>query len=104
MTKTLITRDDYMSNKATHDEYYNQFVTEGIKNIVLSRFTKDQLTKAYRQDKNFNTLALRYWDELANAFLSHGTRERLKECGDSYSLGGGVCILKQAAKHIVNEQ
>ena len=92
----MFTRQDYMSNKCSHREYYAQFVTPYIKAVVLKRFPRI----AESTDEHFNDTPLAHWDALSNTLKSHLA---LPEYGDGkkyYSLGSAVCILKEAARQI----
>lgn len=88
------TRKDYMSGKITHAEYYSQFVTDTIKNVVLHLFiaegwTIEDVTKSYKNDPHFNFIPLSAWDR-KTIYVSSGD-----------SLAEKVCILKEAASQIV---
>lgn len=97
-TTQKFTRQDYLDGKCTHREYYSQFVTNGIKNSVLSSFG-DELFSS--KDEHFNDIKLTRWDMLANyAVRGNGVSEKMKERGDYLTLAGSVCILKEAAKQI----
>lgn len=98
----MFTRKDYLDKNCNHREYYSQFVTEYIKSIVASKFGLEKLQKAYRQDKNLNTISLDQWDHLTHR-LPRSVAASLKEHGDYLTLAGGVCILKEAAKQLVTE-
>lgn len=99
MVKTKIfTRADYMSGKCTHDEYYDQFVTEEIKGVVLEQFGSKIVNSS---DPHFNDIDLKKWDNLANWFKSDSTlHDKLKEREDVMTLSSLVCTLKAAARHI----
>ena len=92
-------RSDYMAKRCTYDEYYQQFVTVGVKLEVARRFGLNHLTEAYEQDKSFNTIPLKKWDD--THILYKTVCERLHEAGDFPTLSGQVCIAKQAARMLV---
>lgn len=93
------TRKQYMAKECTHREYYGQFVTPTIKAMVLHGFTREEL--AASKDQNLNDLPLERWDRLAGGNSSTLCALRLKEVGDLPSLGSAVCILKEAARQII---
>lgn len=95
------TRNDYISGKCTHREYYAQFVTSDIKAAVENKFTKARLIEAFKQDEHFNTIPLHQWDNLT--YICRSIGYMLKQAGDSYTLSSGVCILKAAARIIATE-
>lgn len=93
------TRADYMAKKCSHREYYGQFVTEAIKGMVLSAFTLEELLNS--NDEHLNDLPLSRWDQLAGGMGSTLKDRALREAGDFSSLGSSVCILKEAARQII---
>lgn len=101
MTTTTIkfSRADYMANKCSHQEYYNQFVTRDTLALVEDVFGVEKLKAAYAEDKNLNTIPLAKWDALAG---NVNTNEALKQAGDYLTLAGSVCILKAAARQLIN--
>lgn len=94
----MFTRTDYLDGKCAHQQYYSQFVDERIKAIVLRRFDKATLAYHYSKDTFFNTIALRTWDNMS---LPAYIVDKMKQAGDYLTLAGQVCILKQAAREIV---
>lgn len=97
----MITRSEYLENsKELHEEYYGQFVTDGIINIVIRRFGIEELKLVYGADKNFNQIPLGQWDSLTNCLPSY-VNAGLKNVGDYKSLAVYVCILKAAARQAV---
>lgn len=93
------TRLQYLNNECTHEQYYNQLVTDSIKRIVLSNISKDKLIAAFNDDEHFNTIKLPVWDSIGRNFQ---VVAKLNELGDTKTLSGLVCIAKAAAKQIVN--
>ena len=57
------TRKDYMDGRCSYNDYYEQFVTVGVKLAVNARFSIDRLTRAYEQDHALNTIPLKEWDD-----------------------------------------
>ena len=94
------TRQDYLDNKCTHEDYYSQFVNDHIKNILLSQFGLSELKKAYSKDQYLNTIELYKWDNLA---IFVNCAKQLKECNDYSTLAGKVCILKESARQLIKE-
>lgn len=105
----MFTREDYMEGKCTHDEYYAQFL--GGENsytnafdLILGRWKKEEIKKAYKEDPSFNTLPLNGWNVIGWDVLSESLICRpFREFGDVPILAGKVCILKRAAKIIATE-
>lgn len=103
--KTMTTyhqRSDYMAGRVTFEDYYSSVA----KAAHISYANADPAFLAsVRQaiadgDEHLNRISLPIWDgraiaskgALARAFALHG---------DFYSLAGGVCVHKQAAKNAV---
>jgi hypothetical protein len=95
--KRMLTRQQYMDNEITHQQYYGQFVDEHIIKLVIDTFGSYPLKYEFQRDENFNDIPLQRWDALSYAIVRKVT-PLLREAGDFYSLAGGVCILKQAAR------
>ena len=96
MTKNIISRADYINGKATHDEYYGQFVNEYTENAVLRAIGKKRILES--KNEHFNDIPLELWDNI-NYLLP----KLLRDCGDYPTLSAKVCILKCAAKIIKTE-
>lgn len=91
----MFTRKQYLNGECTHEQYYEQFVTDQIKDLVLRVFGRAELTEAYQKDPNLNNIPLYHWDNLAR-HVNCG--KAMKPCGDYPTLAGQVCILKTAAR------
>lgn len=91
----MFTRKQYLNGECTHEQYYEQFVTAQIKDLVLRMFGREELSMAFQRDPHLNNLPLRKWDALAPYV---NCREAMKPCGDFPTLAGQVCILKTAAR------
>ena len=90
----IYTRKDYMTNKCTHEEYYGQLVTQGMKNHVV-RAIPQALAKS--TDPVFNDIPLSTWDRLG---MVYNLRDEFKALGDIKSAAGMVCVLKEAARQV----
>jgi hypothetical protein len=94
----MFTRQDYINGNCTHEQYYNQFVNESVKNTVISAFGIERIKKAFKEDESLNNIGLHLWDNLYLSYYS--LSEKMKECGDYLTMAGKVCILKAAARQI----
>lgn len=103
-----MTREQYMTNsidetdadkEAKHRQYYGQYVTPYIRARVLGYFG-DRLFKVPDSDVDLNSLPLREWDFLARSGLG-ALAVPMKDNGDYLTLGSAVCILKEAARRII---
>lgn len=112
----MIHRNEYMANSAElHRAYYSQFVNAGVRNLVKCYIGMEALLKS--TDKHLNDIPLAKWDSMviphnAKGYV-RGTIEdgmligylngtQMKACGEGgLSLGVGVCILKEAARQLI---
>ena len=93
------TRKQYMDGECTHDQYYDQFVTQDLKNTVLRSIPEKQII--WSKDESFNDIPLRSWDWMAR--LNPVEPKKFKEFGDFTTLAGQVSALKAAARQIREE-
>ena len=93
------TRKQYMEGECTHDQYYDQFVTQDLKNTVLRSIPEKQIVMS--RDESFNDIPLRSWDWLAR--LNPVEPKKFKELGDFTTMAGQICALKAAARQIREE-
>ena len=97
------TKEQYRNKECTHREYYAQFVTPGVKRIVKDRFGIEALVNTPDQE-NLNTLHLSIWDGLVTLlWMDFKVCSLLKSANEWRTLGTGVCILKEAAKQLIEE-
>lgn len=96
----MFTRKDYMDGRCDHRRYYAQFVTPAVFRMVERRFTAERLVRCSDQSY-FNTIPLHQWDMMVPTLERMVDRRLMKELGEGWSLGTGVCILKEAARQIV---
>jgi hypothetical protein len=94
----MITRKDYIEHRATFEEYYSDVCeAAGIKVTSISLIKRVQEALG-AGDEHLNTIPLPDWDMMAmNA--RRVLENPLKERGDFFSLGSGVCAMKQAARN-----
>jgi hypothetical protein len=92
------TRKDYMNDKCSHREYYSQFVNDNVKGMVNDRIGIDRIKKS--KDEHLNDIPLKEWDMCG---LPYGINTLLKSAGDGFSMAGQVCILKEAAKQLIED-
>ena len=95
----MVTRNQYLNGECTDRQYYGQFVNAGTKARVLSGIGLAALKKS--TDPHFNDIPLNKWDNLVpHCPCSAG----FAKAGDYYTLAGGVCLLKEAARQILDDQ
>lgn len=123
----MITRKQYLdfdgniSERAeNHRKYYSQFVNDEVKRMVLNQFTLEELQQSFSKDKHFNTTItpLKKWDAIGGFMFSPTTGETLmqpttmrpvdpkliEKAGESFTASTSVCIYKEAAQQILEEQ
>ena len=93
----IYTRKDYMSDKCTHEEYYGQLVTQGMKDHIVRAIPQ---AVARSTDPVFNDIPLSTWDRLGSAY---SLRDEFRALGDIKSSAGVVCVLKEAARQVKAE-
>lgn len=98
------TRTDYMNGMCTHYEYYSQFVTPQIKNLVLHHIGDAAfLNRRLCEDRNLNNIPCCVWDTIVLHHKYVGIIDEQNDGRKIYSLSNGVCVLKCAAQMIVDE-
>ena len=93
----IYTRKDYMTDKCTHAEYYGQLVTQVMKDHI-ARAIPQSLARS--TDPHFNDIPLSTWDSLG---MVYGLRDEFKALGDFKTSAGMVCVLKEAARQVKEE-
>lgn len=89
----MFTHKDVLIGICSHREYMAQFVSEKVKQIVLERFSKDELLNS--TDKWLNDIPLKRWDAL------HPLFKRINK--EDNSLSFSVCLGKEAAFQLIEE-
>lgn len=96
----MITRQEYMANQATHNDYYGE-IAEVCGVTFKDPADLERFRIALRSDEHMNNIPLNWWDARAQSLMRHNgntVRAELKKRGDGYSMAGGVCIMKAAAR------
>lgn len=91
--------------RANHRTYYGEIVDHpycNAKGLVTRYIGVDRVRAALDAgDEHLNTIQLHQWDALVSRLK--GATHLLQERGDYLSLGTGVCILKEAARRLIEE-
>ena len=90
-------RSDYMAGKVTFEEFYASVAKVAGISYAQSDLLPRVKLALEAGDEHLNTIPLSVWDRRA-AYTSAAVARSLKLHGDFYSLAGGVCVHKQAAK------
>lgn len=99
---------------AHHRAYFAQFVTPGCKEAVLNSIGLDRLTAS--TDPHLNDIPLSEWDRIGGGSgLAHKGDSKLhrvphwvpvvklREAGEALPLSVTVCIVKEAARQLVED-
>jgi hypothetical protein len=81
-----------------HRDYYAQFVDANV--LLLVEPLREKIIAS--KDEHLNDIPLKLWDNLTYA-LPGRVHAQLRECGDTLTLGTGVCILKEAARQLAEK-
>lgn len=107
MANITFTRADYMAaasgfdegtRVAAHRRYFAQFVTPGVKAAVARHISIARI--AASKDPHYNDIPLREWDAVYTAWPFE-VASLMKEAGEYLTPAGAVCILKEAARQLV---
>ena len=93
----MITRQDYMAGTVSFEQYYTSIAEAAGISMAGSELMPAVKAALAAGDEHLNTIPLGTWDRIAAPRPWLATA--FKEHGDSYSLAGGVCVYKQAAKN-----
>jgi hypothetical protein len=95
----MYSRKQYLNGDCSYRGYYSQFVDDNVKQMVKDRVGIERLKKS--TDKNFNDLKLVIWD---NVGLPWNISNQLKERGDFMTAADRVCIVKEAARQLLEDE
>lgn len=99
------TRNDYMSNRCSHAEYYGQFDSPAVRNAILRVIPMSDLMAS--RDPYMNDIKLSRWDSirLDRETLRNLTIANGHPTGTSlvYSKSDIVCLTKTIASRMVSE-
>jgi hypothetical protein len=96
----MYTRKDYLDKKCTHRQYYAQFVDDNVKKRVFSLISLKKLLSA--KDEYLNDIKLELWDRVLSPLPTY-IGDKIRDSGTFPSLSDCVCIAKEAAKQIIEE-
>ena len=91
----MFTYTQYFNGDCTHRQYYAQFVSDTLKSSVLNTIGLPALEKC-RGQKWMNGIKLELWEKCFGVNVA-----LMVECGDGESIGGRVCVAKEAARQIL---
>lgn len=94
----MYTRQDYLSGRCSHRQYYAQFVDVHTKQHIFSHIGKHAIMQS--KNEHFNDIPLGSWDTTTLQWNG----QALKEAGEEMTMATKVCILKEAARQILEEE
>lgn len=107
----MFTRTQYLNKECTHREYWAQFVTPSMKAMVRSIIGLERLQRS--QNEYFNDVTtLRDWDCMKDSTFRMLNLVKWREIqypeytdprSIGWSLSDNTCLLKEAARQIVEE-
>jgi hypothetical protein len=106
----MFTRAQYLNKECTHRQYWAQFVTPSMKAMVRSNIGLDRLKRS--TDPHLNDIPLAQWDQMRNATFHMLNLVKWREIqypeytdpkSIGWSLSDNTCILKEAARQLVEE-
>lgn len=97
----MYTRQQYMANEVTHQEYYGQFCSNSVIRLVTDRIGMDQILRS--TNPHFNDIPLNQWDNL-EPVIRMMVGSTLQKLNGQVSLSDCVCVAKAAARIIKENQ
>jgi hypothetical protein len=91
-------RHQYLTGEASHFQYYAQFASEYVKQVVEMVIGQDRISKS--RDEHLNDIPLEIWDRIGRIILTSKLDAKMRSLGDYPTLAGLVCIAKNAAKQL----
>lgn len=85
-----------------HEEYYAQFVDNEVKEMVLRVIGKDRIVKSTDKEA-MNDIPLRRWDSIFFPTYPTSMGDMYRATGDFPTTANLVCIAKEAARQIREE-
>lgn len=93
----MITRKEYMMDSSRlFNDYHGQFVSQGLKNYVVTTIGPDRILNS--RAPYFNDIPLVSWNRLQPVVKQYISRKMLTDLGESMSLSLVVCVAKTAAR------
>ena len=94
----MFTREQYVNEECSHQEYYEQFITQSIRSWVEQNYKKEFLIECLKTDQHLNNLGdnwLRKFDIFIEAIKGEIAAKNKKINGKSeWSYCDGVCAIK----------
>lgn len=114
--KIKYNKKDYIEGKVSHSVFFGQYVTDEIKNYVMSEllkkgFTKKILAEKLAEDENLNNIMpLKEWDTLSGHYFTFGGKiiifdrhlffDFIKSPDNSSA--DKICVIKEAIRQALS--
>lgn len=105
----MFTRKQYLDKQCTHRQYWAQFVTEGMRQMVQRNITLERLQRS--QNEYFSDVTtLQDWDCMRHGTFAMLDQKKWREIqypeytdprSIGWSLSDNTCLLKEAARQLV---
>lgn len=92
------TRAQYLNGECTHREFYGAVVKDAGIRYTPEDFIVQRAMES--KDGHYNDIPLTAWDAEA-AVARPAISRALKAHGDFWSLAGGLCVVKEAVRQVI---
>lgn len=91
-----------IQNKISHSQYYGQFVSRDIKNLVAKHIGLDRILSS--KDQDFNDIPLEEWESLNLLFPSNASEVMMRETMHVYQPSFFIRVSKEAARQMLKKE
>ena len=108
----MFTRKQYLDRQCTHREFWAQFVTPGMRDMVKRNITLERLQRS--QNEYFNDVTrLQDWDLMKDVTFRMLDMKKWRELqypeyigltSVGWSHSDNICILKEAARQLIEKE
>lgn len=95
----MYTRIDLQNGVCTSDQYYEQFITQRIKNFVVGMIGQEWIMSC----KSLDEIPVQRWNAVAQNLSRLVSKTMLVNCDDCCSLSFGMIIAKKSAQQAKEE-
>jgi hypothetical protein len=101
----MYTREDYMRRRCSHEEYYGQYVNNSIRMSARNLVCQYKVTRLqYEKDPHLNFIPLGRWECVILGSNRPLVAKSLQDRGDFLSPAVEICIAKEAARQVLEEE
>lgn len=96
----MITRQDYLEGRATHEQYYGEICADYYPHFDIP-FVESVALALERGDEHLNSIPLVRWDARCPRPVPAALAAKFRERGDYATAAGLVCVMKFCARRAV---